>query len=144
MAIHGTDSAVQCLRCGKRGPRETAQQQWEAGVGVPLCACGGPLKPATISFGQSLVPADLERALSEAAACDLFVAVGTSLAVGPINEMFSLAARGGAGTAILTASPTPFDAAADWKIEDPVERSLPAVTATVLHARAGNHPRDRR
>lgn len=130
--IHGTDSAVQCFRCHRRAPREEAQDQWEAAVAVPLCPCGAPWKPATISFGQALVEEDLGRALGEAAACDLFVAIGTSLTVGPINQMFPLAARAEAATAILTASETPFDDAADWKIEDPVEHCLPAIADRVL------------
>jgi NAD-dependent deacetylase len=73
------------------------------------------------------VAADLERSLRAAAACDLFVAAGTSLVVGPINQMFVLAHGAGAATAILTASETPFDSQADWKLTEPVERLLPAI-----------------
>jgi len=130
--VHGTDSAVECLACGRREPRAVAQALWEAGAAVPLCDCGGPWKPATISFGQSLVAADLERAMRAAAGADLFVAAGTSLVVGPINQTFQLARDAGARTAIVTASETPFDAAADWKIAEPLETVLPAVCAAVL------------
>jgi NAD-dependent deacetylase len=125
--IHGTDSAVVCLSCGTREPREPAQRAWESGVAVPTCACGGPWKPATISFGQSLVSEHLERAMDAAAHCDLFVAAGTSLVVGPINQMFDVAQQAGAVTAILTASETPYDALCQVKIPDPVERTLPAL-----------------
>src|SRR5437870_3325376 len=125
--IHGTDSAVECMACHRRAPRAVAQAAWEAGTAVPCCACGGPWKPATISFGQQLVAADLERALDAAAACDLFVAAGTSLVVGPVNQMLPVAREAGARTAIVTASETPYDAAADVRIAAPVERVLPAV-----------------
>lgn len=125
--IHGTDAAVVCLDCGAREPRGVAQEVWEAGVAVPRCACGGPWKPATISFGQGLVAEDLERAMVAAAACDLFVAAGTSLVVGPINGMFDVARAQGARTAILTASDTPFDGAADFRLDGAVERTLPAL-----------------
>jgi NAD-dependent deacetylase len=130
--IHGTDSAVECMACHRRETREAAQRLWESGIAVPRCACGGPWKPATISFGQNLVAADLERAIGAAADCDLFVAAGTSLVVGPINQMFAVAANAGAVTAILAASPTPYDAAATFKIETPVERTLPEICAAVL------------
>jgi len=130
--IHGTDSAVECMRCHQRADRGVAQQQWEVGVTVPRCSCGGPWKPATISFGQNLVATDLERALREAGACDLFVAAGTSLVVGPINQMFPLAAAAGATTAILTASDTPYDDRADFKIGAPLEHVLPALRDQVL------------
>jgi NAD-dependent deacetylase len=132
VTIHGTDAEVACLRCGRREPRAPAQAQWEAGVAVPRCPCGAPWKPATISFGQSLVAEDLERAFAAARACDLFVAAGTSLVVGPVNGLFALAHAAGAATAILTASETPFDGEARWRIADPVERVLPAVRDRVL------------
>lgn len=127
--IHGTDAEVTCLSCGRREPREVAQRAWEAGEAVPLCPCGEAWKPATISFGQSLVARDLERAFSASRACDLFVAIGTSLAVGPINEMLSLAAGAGAKVAILTASATPFDPMATWRFNDPLELILPDLVA---------------
>ncbi len=135
VTIHGTDAAVVCLSCGRREPRELAQEQWESGTAVPRCTCGGFWKPATISFGQRLVPEDLERALREASACDLFVAAGTSLGVGPVNGMFAAAEQAGATTAILTASETPFDAEASWKLEAPVEQLLPELARRVLSKR---------
>lgn len=129
--IHGSDAVVRCLACGAHEARERVQSVWEAGTAVPRCDCGGPWKPATISFGQSLVPRDLDRALRAAARCDLFVAAGTSLVVGPINQMFEVARGAGATTAILTASQTPFDRLCDYRISDPVERTLPALAGVV-------------
>jgi len=130
--IHGSDSEVECMACHARAPRAVAQEAWEAGTTVPRCGCGGPWKPATISFGQSLVAADLERAMTAAAASDLFVAAGTSLVVGPVNQMFPAARAAGARTAILTATETPYDDAADWKLDGPLEETLPAVRGRVL------------
>jgi NAD-dependent deacetylase len=68
---------------------------------------------------------DLERAIRAAGACDLFVAAGTSLVVGPINQMFPIARGRDAATAILTTSDTPYDDHTDWKISEPVETVLP-------------------
>ncbi len=130
--IHGTDAEVLCLACGRREEREVAQRAWEAGAAVPTCLCGAPWKPATISFGQQLVPEDLERAMAAASGCDLFVAAGTSLVVGPINLMFERARAAGATTAILTASPTPYDAHCDFKLVEPLEEVLPALRDALL------------
>jgi len=130
--IHGTDSAVECMACHQRAARHVAQEMWEAGMEIPLCTCGGPWKPATISFGQSLVEVDLQRAFAAAADCDLFVAAGTSLVVSPINHMLPLAARAGAVIAILTASQTPFDDIADFRSAAPVQEALPALREAVL------------
>lgn len=130
--IHGTDSRIQCMGCGKEEPRQVGQDLFEAGELVPRCGCGGPFKPATISFGQSLVAEDLRRCFGESARCDLFVAVGSSLVVSPINQLFGEAKTAGAHTLILTASETPFDDAADWKLGDPLEDTLPLLRDRVL------------
>ena len=68
--IHGTGREVVCLHCGDRQPAEPVHERVRAGDEDPAClaqgpdgaACGGILKSATISFGQSLVPGDLMRA----------------------------------------------------------------------------------
>lgn len=130
--IHGTDSEVECMRCHQRAPRALAQELWEKGTPVPQCSCGGPWKPATISFGQSLVQEDLQRSIRAAAECDLFIAAGTSLVVGPINQMFPVARNAGAATAILAALETPFDDQADFRLHEPVERVLPVVRQGML------------
>src|SRR5262249_57438941 len=81
--IHGTDSAVECMACHERAPREVAQAAWEAGTAVPRCDCGGPWKTATISFGQGPLPGDLPRALAEGAARAPFAPAGPPRAVRP-------------------------------------------------------------
>jgi NAD-dependent deacetylase len=133
--VHGTDAEVVCLACDAREPRGAAQRQWEAGTPVPTCACGAPWKPATISFGQSLVEEDLARAFRAARDADLLVAAGTSLVVGPINEMTTIARRSGAQIAILTASDTPYDTTATWKLRDRVEDVLPQLRNRILATR---------
>lgn len=130
--VHGTDAEVVCVECDRREARATAQRIWEDGIAVPRCDCGGAWKPATISFGQSLVEEDLERSFRAAASCDLFLAIGSSLVVGPINQLLPEARSVGAATAILTASETPFDAEATWKLETPLETTLPEIAASVL------------
>jgi len=130
--IHGTDSRVLCMGCGKEEPRRVGQELFDAGQPVPRCSCGGSFKPATISFGQSLVAEDLQRSFGEAARCEFFVAVGSSLVVSPINHLFAEAKAAGARAAILTASETPFDDAADWKVGEPLEATLPVLREKVL------------
>ena len=67
--IHGTVHEVVCLACGRRTPMDETLDRVRAGEDDPAClVCGGMLKSATISFGQSLVEADLERAFEAAAA----------------------------------------------------------------------------
>jgi NAD-dependent deacetylase len=64
------------------------------------------LKSATISFGQGLVAEDLERAERAANACDLIIAIGTTLSVYPIAGVVPVAKRTGARVVILNTVPT--------------------------------------
>ena len=66
--IHGTVHEAKCLQCGWHGPMDETLERVEAGEEDPACLeCGGMLKSATISFGENLVPEDLERAQRAAA-----------------------------------------------------------------------------
>ena len=92
--IHGTMRHVVCMACGERAPMERALDRVRAGEEDPPCrTCGGILKSATISFGQNLVPDDLERSERAVNECDLLLAVGSSLTVYPAAGLVPLAAR---------------------------------------------------
>jgi NAD-dependent deacetylase len=126
--IHGTMRDVVCLDCGARGPAEDTLARVRAGEADPACLeCGGMLKSATISFGQQLVPEDLERAEAAAAACDLLLAVGTSLGVYPAAGLVPRAQSAGATLVIVNAEPTPFDELADVVLRESIGEVLPQV-----------------
>src|SRR5436190_1195492 len=60
--LHGTDRLVKCVRCAATSEPGPHFEAFRATMSPPRCSCGGPLKPATISFGQSLCATDLDRA----------------------------------------------------------------------------------
>lgn len=124
--MHGTLYEVECLRCGDRSTMEAALDRVRAGEEDPPClACGGILKSATVSFGQSLDPANVERARVAAVECEVFLAVGTSLTVHPVAALAPLAKRAGARLVIVNAEPTPYDDLADELLRDPIGVALP-------------------
>jgi NAD-dependent protein deacetylase/lipoamidase len=126
--IHGSMRQVICMGCGARGPMEGALKRVRAGETDPPCErCGGILKSTTISFGQSLVREDLERAQRAARTCDLFLAIGTSLTVYPVAYLPRMALRAGARLVIFNAQPTSIDSLADARVTTPVGASLPAL-----------------
>jgi NAD-dependent deacetylase len=135
--IHGNSSEIVCLRCDHRQPAEPVHDRVRAGEEDPTCqeptsggsACGGMLKSATISFGQSLVPADLRRAEAAAARCDLLLCVGSTLAVYPAAGMVPIAARSGAVVVIVNGGPTEMDALADVVVNGSISEILPALTS---------------
>lgn len=128
--VHGAVRDYACLRCGRGGPIEDALERVRGGEEDPHCErCGGILKTATISFGQPLVPAVIERAQLAAAACDLFLAIGTSLTVHPVAALPEIALRAGARLVILNAQETPYDAWASAILRGGVGETLPAIVA---------------
>jgi NAD-dependent protein deacetylase/lipoamidase len=133
--IHGTAREVMCLRCGDRQPNEPVHARVRAGEEDPAClavgeggaACGGILKSATISFGQSLVPEDLVRAEVAAETCDLLLAVGSTLGVFPAAGMVPIAVRHGAVVVIVNGGPTDMDELADVVVYGSISEVLPAM-----------------
>jgi NAD-dependent deacetylase len=126
--VHGTIHEVTCLDCGWRGPMAATLDRVRAGEEDPAClTCGGILKSATISFGQALVPAVIERAMAAVGDADLLLVVGTSLQVYPIAAAVPLARDMGARIVILNAEPTPFDDMADAVLRGAIGTLLPAI-----------------
>jgi NAD-dependent deacetylase len=135
--IHGTTRDVVCLRCGDRQPAEPVHERVRAGEDDPSCLvvglggapCGGILKAATISFGQSLVPEDLMRAETAAAGCDLLLAVGSTLGVFPAAGLVPVAVRHGAVLVIVNGGPTEMDSLADVVVFGSISECLPALVS---------------
>ncbi|MEW6137525.1 MAG: NAD-dependent deacylase [Thermodesulfobacteriota bacterium] len=133
--LHGTVREVSCLDCHARWPREEITEMMDReGTEVPYCAhCGGPLKCATIAFGQSL-PADvLEQSFVHARACDLFLTIGSSLVVQPANFLPVEAKRSGARLVLVNLSSTPYDDLMDVVIN---EKAGPAMEAVMKEFRS--------
>lgn len=130
--IHGTVHEFQCLSCPDRGPIERVLERVRAGDEDPHCrSCGGILKSATISFGQALVPDDLERAQMAAATCDLILGIGSTLAVYPAASMVPIALRAGAKLIIMNAQETDFDPYASLVLRGQLGTVLPKVVDLV-------------
>jgi NAD-dependent deacetylase len=130
--IHGTIREYACLTCGARGPMGDALDRVRAGEDDPVCLdCGGILKSATISFGQPLVAEDLARAEQAAAACDLFLAVGTSLTVYPVAWLPERALASGARLVIVNAEATPLDGRAHAVLRGQISEILPGLVSRV-------------
>jgi NAD-dependent deacetylase len=132
--LHGTNSLVECQSCHKRSDPETHFQYFRTTRRPPACACGGYLKPATISFGQNLRTADLERAQRAARHADLVVALGSTLSVYPAAEIPLLAARDGVRYVIINRGPTEHDDCAEvsLRIEGDVLDIFPQAVARAL------------
>lgn len=115
--LHGNTTYAACLDCRRRYELDWVREIFAAGERLPVCAsCGGHIKTATISFGQSMPEAEMERAQAATLAADLFVVLGSSLVVYPAAGFPLLARRHGARLVIVNRDPTDQDELADLVI----------------------------
>jgi len=126
LELHGTARQVVCTQCHARGPMEDALARLDAGEDDPACLdCGGILKSATVMFGERLDPVVLGDAVAITKACQVFIAVGSSLQVQPAAGLAGVAADHGARLIIVNAEPTPYDDRADEVVREPIGTALP-------------------
>ncbi|MEI5008046.1 Sir2 family NAD-dependent protein deacetylase [Streptomyces sp. PmtA] len=128
LELHGTARAVVCTGCQARSSMEDALERVKAGEADPACtSCGGILKSATVMFGQRLDPVVLGESMGIAKACEVFIAVGSSLQVQPAASLAGIAAEHGARLIVVNAEPTPYDELADEVVREPIGTALPAL-----------------
>ncbi|MCT9006699.1 SIR2 family NAD-dependent protein deacylase [Streptomyces rhizosphaerihabitans] len=126
LELHGTARSFVCTGCHARGPMEDVLARVDAGEDDPRClTCGAILKPATVMFGERLDPVVLGQAAAITKACQIFIAVGTTLQVHPAAGLAGVAADHGARLVIVNAEPTPYDEIADQVIREPIGTALP-------------------
>jgi NAD-dependent deacetylase len=119
--LHGNTTYALCLDCAERYELDWVREKFEAaGQHAPDCACGGYIKTATVSFGQAMPAAAMERAEQLTKRCDLFLAIGSSLVVWPAAGFPLVAKRNGARLVIINREPTEFDDVADLVLHDEI------------------------
>lgn len=115
--VHGSLRECACLRCGRRFPSALIDLDVATEADVPGCPeCGGILKPGVVLFEEQLPEEAIERAWDAAEQADLFIVIGSSLEVGPVNQLPAIAAANGADLAIINLEPTHLDGQARWVI----------------------------
>lgn len=123
--LHGNTTYASCLSCGERYELASIRQAFETDETLPICAsCGGIVKTATISFGQSMPEEAMRRAEIETLACDLLLAIGSSLVVYPAAGFPVMAKRNGAKLVIVNREPTDLDQVADLVINAEIGNAL--------------------
>jgi NAD-dependent deacetylase len=132
--LHGTNGRIVCLTCGQLSDPEPHMEFFEKHRTPPLCGCGGFLKPATISFGQSLDTEALRRASAAAGATDLVVALGSTLSVYPAASFPLVAAERGVPYVIINRGATDHDRhpAVTLRLEGDVAEIFPPAVAAAL------------
>jgi NAD-dependent deacetylase len=125
--LHGNTTYAHCLECGQRYEIEALRVDFESDRIVPHCACGGWVKTATISFGQSMPVNAMRRAERETLQADLFISIGSSLVVYPAAGFPELAKRNGSRLVILNLQETGLDEMADLVLRRPIGETIGTV-----------------
>ena len=122
--LHGNTTYAHCLECAQYFDIRALRVDFERDRIVPSCACGGWVKTATISFGQSMPQREMQRAQRETLLADLFVVIGSSLVVYPAAGFPELAKRNGSALVILNRDETTLDGIADLVINRAIGDTL--------------------
>ncbi len=132
--LHGTNAQVECLDCGRRDDPQSHFEYFRSQRKVPLCPCGGFLKPATISFGQSLREADIRRATKAAMEADLVVALASTLSVHPAASIPMMAAERNVPYVVINRGPTDHDShtSVTLRLEGDVAEIFPVAVDAAL------------
>jgi NAD-dependent protein deacetylase/lipoamidase len=119
--LHGNTTFATCLGCEQRYDLQWVKAQFDANDNhAPDCQCGGFIKTATISFGQSMPFDAMQRAEELTKNCDLFLAVGSSLVVWPAAGFPLMAKRNGAALVIINRDATELDEYADLVVRNDI------------------------
>ena len=123
--LHGNASYASCLSCGKRLELEPIKSDFLEHGTIPYCAdCGGIVKTATISFGQSMPAIEMQKAEVASLNCDLFLAIGSSLVVYPAAGFPRLAKENGATLVIINEQETDLDPFCDLVLHEQIGTTL--------------------
>jgi NAD-dependent deacetylase len=125
--VHGSIETSSCVRCGASYRLEQVDGLFNA-EGVAECeACGGPVKPGVVLFGELLPERAIRQAQELAEAADLMLCVGSSLVVHPVAGLPAMTLAAGGRIAIVTKGPTPYDGDAAIRLDGEVDEELGAL-----------------
>lgn len=112
LELHGSVMRNYCRSCGKFFSAEFIK----GSIGVPLCECGGIIKPDVVLYEESLNNAVLQESIRKIQQADMLIVAGTSLTVYPAAGLIDYYA--GDRLVLINRDPTPYDHIADLVIND--------------------------
>lgn len=125
--VHGSIATSTCLGCERIYEIGEVDPLFDPGGVARCCDCGGAVKPDVILFGELLPEAAMAAAVELAERAELLLCVGTSLVVHPVAGLPGLTLERGGRLAIVTKGATPYDGAAELKLEGEVDEELGAL-----------------
>lgn len=118
LELHGSTARNYCMKCR----RSFGQDYVESAKGVPLCPCGGIVKPDVVLYEEGLDEDVLSRAVTHISKADMLIVGGTSLAVYPAAGLVNY--YRGRRLVLINRSSTPYDSMADLIINESIGEVL--------------------
>jgi NAD-dependent deacetylase len=123
--LHGNANYATCLDCHKHFELSALEKIFRQEETVPYCdLCGGIIKTATISFGQSMPSGPMDLSQQAVMDCDLLLAMGSSLTVYPAASFPRIAKKNGAQLIIINNEATDLDPVCDLVLHEPIGVTL--------------------
>lgn len=111
LELHGSVLRNYCMRCGKAyGVDKVIEAE-----GVPMCGCGGVIKPDVVLYEEGLDQDVLSEAVRFISEAEILIVGGTSLSVYPAAGLVRY--YKGDRLVLINRSPTPYDKYADLLLQ---------------------------
>lgn len=120
--LHGSIYRNHCMECGKSYTVEQLKDM----PNVPICSCGGVIKPDVVLYEEGLDADTLRAAITHITRADMLIVGGTSLNVYPASGLIDY--YKGNKLALINKSETPYDYRADLIINDSIGMALDKAT----------------
>lgn len=119
--LHGNIEKNYCVKCRTHFDIPFSEEP----KGVPVCDCGGLIRPDVVWFGE-LLPHDQYQGAEEASEdCDVFFIVGTSALVYPAAYLPDIARRAGSMLVEVNIGATEISDRCDYSFYDKAGTVLP-------------------
>ena len=121
--LHGSVHRNYCMKCGKSFSPEYIRDSRDS---VPVCPCGGRIKPDVVLYEEGLDNDVVSGAVNAIAQADLLIIAGTSLTVYPAAGLVRY--FHGNHLVLINRDATPMDGQCDLVIHDKVGEVLSSIT----------------
>ncbi|MDD5016493.1 MAG: NAD-dependent protein deacylase [Eubacteriales bacterium] len=118
LELHGSVYRNYCRDCSRLYDVSYVQQS----EGIPMCACGGVIKPDVVLYGEELRGDVIQSAIAYIKNADVLIIGGTSLAVYPAAGLIDY--YKGGKLVLINRSATPYDARAHLVINGSIGETL--------------------
>ena len=117
--LHGSIHRNYCMKCGKFYPPEYIRDSADP---IPLCSCGGRIKPDVVLYEEGLDNDVVSGAVSAISRADMLIVAGTSLTVYPAAGLVRYFR--GTRLVLINRDATPMDSECNLVIHDKVGEVL--------------------